>query len=300
MFFQAILAVRAKYPRARILFHVHGEELAQLDPRPIERYLRQADLIIGVSEYITRGLQRNFPRLADRCRTLPNGVDVDEAAPIYEYNRNAYGSERLIFVSRISPEKGVHTLIEAFNLLGAECMETCLELVGPQKAMSYARLSALLHPDQMKTMAPFYNGKTYLQVLTERIDPALTARVRFTGHIPHDQVMDRFRDAYVLIQPSISEALGNAPLEAMACGVPVIGTMTGGIPEAVVDGETGFLVTPGDARALANAILALLHDPARQHAMKDKARQRAVSRFSWDKVVNDLNSLYEEALAQPH
>jgi glycosyltransferase involved in cell wall biosynthesis len=91
----------------------------------------------------------------------------------------------------------------------------------------------------------------------------------------------------VLLFPSLApESFGLVALEAMACGVPVIGSRTGGIPEAVDEGRTGFLVPPGDSEALADRMAWCLDHPSELAEMKSHARERTVALFSMDLVFN--------------
>jgi glycosyltransferase involved in cell wall biosynthesis len=119
--------------------------------------------------------------------------------------------------------------------------------------------------------------------------------VEFAGFVP--DVRQRLAQADVLVMPSLSEGLGVAVLEAMAMGKPVVASNTGGLPEAVADGETGLLVPPGNAEALAGALLALLEDPDRAQAMGKAGRRRAVDHFDRRVIVDRMLSLYREVLS---
>lgn len=299
MFFQAIPHIRARNPRARIVLHIHGEELTRIQPEPVERYLRHADLLLCVSDHIKRGIQANFPRLADRCQTLHNGVDIDRFAAVAEHNIQAPALEtqRSLYVARVSPEKGVHTLLDAFQQVAAHYPNAQLDIIGSQKPVSHERLAALVAREHLDKMLTFYeDSRAYQAHLQAKVTGDLAQRVTFTGHLPHTEITDQFRDAYLLAQPSFSDAFPLSVLEGMACGVPVVGTRVGGIPEAVVDGETGLLVEAGDADGLAAALMSLLADPERRMAMGRAAHQRAVGVFAWDRVVETLEQKYEQLL----
>jgi glycosyltransferase involved in cell wall biosynthesis len=98
----------------------------------------------------------------------------------------------------------------------------------------------------------------------------------------------------ILALPSLAEGFPNVILEGMAAGKPVVATRTGGVPEAVVGGETGLLVPPGDPRALASAILAILRDPVRAKAMGSAGRDRVVREFGMDRAVRAMERLYDD------
>ena len=95
------------------------------------------------------------------------------------------------------------------------------------------------------------------------------------------------------VLPSLEEAFGLPLAEAMASGLPTVATRVGGMPELVVDGETGLLVPPDDAGALADALVRLLEDPALASRLGAGGRARAVERFSWDAVAERALSLYQ-------
>ncbi|MBN2303248.1 MAG: glycosyltransferase family 4 protein [Anaerolineae bacterium] len=299
MFFQAIPHIRARNPQAKIVLHVYGEELARLDPKPVERYLRGADLILCASDYIKRGMQANFPRLADRCQTSYNGVNVSQFAAVAEHNAAASPPEtkRLLYVARVSPEKGVHTLLDAFARIAAGHPNARLEIIGSPQPVPHDRLAALVGPEHMAEMLTFYRDtRGYQQHLQDKVTDDIAHQVTFTGFLPHEEVPDRLRDAYVLIQPSFSDAFPVSVLEGMACRLPIIGTRVGGIPESVEDGETGLLVDAGDVDGLAGALAALLDDPARHAAMAQASYRRVVEVFDWQPVVDTMEQYYGQLL----
>jgi glycosyltransferase involved in cell wall biosynthesis len=94
------------------------------------------------------------------------------------------------------------------------------------------------------------------------------------------------------------EGFSNAILEYMAYGKPVIATCTGGLPEAVIDGETGYLIELGDAAGLSNAILRLIRDPVKQREMGHRGRARAEAEFNWESALNQWNKLLQSSLFQ--
>jgi N-acetyl-alpha-D-glucosaminyl L-malate synthase BshA len=118
--------------------------------------------------------------------------------------------------------------------------------------------------------------------------------VRFLGKV--ENVGDVLRGADLFLLPSATESFGLAALEAMACGVPVIASNAGGIPEVVKDGATGYLAPVGDVAVMAERALHILGDPAEHARMRRCAAEHALS-FSADRVVPRYEKLYEEVLA---
>ena len=105
--------------------------------------------------------------------------------------------------------------------------------------------------------------------------------------------------ADVLVAPSLLEAFGLPAVEAAAAGVPVVASATGGLLDTVVPGQTGLLVPPGDAAALARAIEDLVADRGLAFALGRAGRERVVSRFTWDGIADTLAGYYESLLEPP-
>jgi glycosyltransferase involved in cell wall biosynthesis len=102
----------------------------------------------------------------------------------------------------------------------------------------------------------------------------------------------------VFLLPSSEESFGLAALEAMACGVPVVASNAGGIPELVVDGEGGFTFPVGDTSAMAERVVALLSDPRELARQRERARLRATETFSTAKIVDRYEALYRRLLGR--
>lgn len=115
-FSQFIPIIRAFNPEIKIVLHIQCEWLNQLDQKMIHDRLSKADLILGCSEYITEKIRRRFPKFANQCQTIYNGVDVNRfvkeksGSPLKKE-----GFKRILFVGRVSPEKGVHVLLDSLQ-----------------------------------------------------------------------------------------------------------------------------------------------------------------------------------------
>jgi glycosyltransferase involved in cell wall biosynthesis len=137
--------------------------------------------------------------------------------------------------------------------------------------------------------------------------PALERQIR-EHHLEKHVLLAGFRpDALslhkafdVFVMSSITEGLGTSLLDAMACGKPIVATTAGGIPEVVVDGETGFLVAPRDHEAMASAIVTLLKDESLRRRMGDAGRARARVHFSAERMVQDTLRVYARVTMHPH
>lgn len=119
------------------------------------------------------------------------------------------------------------------------------------------------------------------------------------GYVPASRLGEIFSRSTVFVLPTLREAFGLAFLDAMACGLPCVGTRVGAVPEIVEEGETGLLVPPGDDGALAEAIESLLDDPARARAMGLAGRQRVAERWRWEQVAERLERLLLRCVPDP-
>jgi glycosyltransferase involved in cell wall biosynthesis len=293
-FSQFVPIIRALNPKIKIVLHMHCEWLTQLDRAMIESRLRETDLICGVSEYITEKIRRRFPQFAKRCQTVYNGVDVNTF--VNENRQSApkkNDTKQLLFMGRVSPEKGVHVLLEAFQKVLKQYPQVQLKIVGQQDALPIEYLVALSNDPKEIDLKRFYGGN-YISYLKNQLSSSEASHVFFIGAVPHRLLTKLYRDADVCVVPSVcNEPCAMPILEAMATGVPVVATKGGGIPELVADGKTGLLVDRDDASALAEAILRLLQDEKLGKSIARAARERAVEFFSWDQSVKKLLRLYK-------
>ena len=276
--------------RAATVLHMHCEWLNQLDRRMIGRRLASVALVAGCSDYVSGRVREAFPRT--RTATLYNGVDARAFA-----QRDAGDAARILYVGRVSPEKGVHVLVNAFEEVLARRTDATLEVVGPEGVVPLEMGPRIDATPRVRALERFY-AAPYADSLRRALSERARARVRFAGALPHADLPSRYAAAAVLAAPSVwNEPFGMPVVEAMAAGIPVTATRVGGIPETVLDGETGLLVPPDDAPALACALLRLLDDRPLARRLGEAGRRRARERFSWDAVAERALRLYRELTA---
>jgi len=133
-----------------------------------------------------------------------------------------------------------------------------------------------------------------LEAELRRAAEPLGGRFMFTG--PRNDVPALMAAMDVLAVPSLNEGMGRVLLEAGASGTPVVASRAGGIPDIVDDGETGLLVPPRDAHALAEAIIELIATPERRHWMGATARAKIAPQYSLENMVRQIETVYEEIL----
>lgn len=241
-------------------------------------WLRDGDAFVAMSHRIREEfLAAGVP--SERIALLPHGVDTERFRPATAGERAALRArlglppEALVvtYTGRLLRGKGLETLVAAFERAAAREPRAHLVLVGSGAGQ------ALSVEDELR----------------QRVrDGGVEPRVTFAGRV--DAVEDWLRASDVFAFPSIFEALGISLVEAAACGLPCVGSRTGGIVDVIEDGQTGRLVPPGDTDALAAALGDLLADPARRAAMGQAARRVALRRFDVLDSLERYRSLFHE------
>lgn len=288
--------IRLLNRKAKIVIHMQCEWLTRLHQATIARRLKGVDLILGCSDYVTDKVRLNFPQFAHRCQTLYNGVDVETFSPNGGPVSVNHGRTVVLWVGRISPEKGIHTLITAFSEVARRCPRAQLEIVGPVAELSLETLLTCDDPANILPLSKFYDGKGYLSHLRQQVlSLGLADHVTFTGPVPHRDLVRRYQGADVFVFPSVCNELFGMPIvEAMSAGTPAVATQAGGMPELIENGRSGLLVPRDDSAALAEAIMRLLADENLRRSMGRAARQRALECFSWESIAEALMGHYNE------
>lgn len=295
---QFIPVMRRLNPRSKIILHMECDWLVQLDRHALDRQLRGADLIAGCSDYVTDAIRVRFPHYANRCVTIYNGVDTSTFCPSDKWRENS-DCEQIIFANRISPEKGLHVLLEAFEMVAAQRPKAVLEIVGPDAVLPIDAVISVSANPVIRDLSRFYPG-SYRRDLQRRLPDRLRGRVLFLGGLGHPELAKRMQKADVLVQPSVfDEPFGMPIVEGMACGLPIVASAVGGIPELIEDGRTGFLVERNEPAALADALVRLLANPAMARSLGLAGRARAKATFSWERIVDSLNVCYFERVGTP-
>jgi spore coat protein SA len=282
---QFVPVIRRMHPRCTISLHMQCEWLTQLNGGLVAKRLEQTDIIIGCSEYITRKIAEKFPEYADRCVTVPNAADEVPS------NGEPSGDSKVVLcVNRLSPEKGIHDLIQAFHKVLQRFPAARLQLVGGAGSVPLEFVVGLSDEPHVAALHVFYQNQRngakdrYLEVLESEAGEELGKRIIFEGHVAHDQIGAYYERAAVLVNSSLSEPFGISLVEAMMHRRPVVATRVGGMTYTVDDGRTGFLVDPASPNALANSICDVLKDRERARQMGEAGRRKALEKFSWERT----------------
>jgi glycosyltransferase involved in cell wall biosynthesis len=292
--------LRGQRRNRRVVLEMQAEWLSQMDKKRVSHELEAVDAVVAVSDHIARLFRESFPAYRGRVITAYNGVNVEDFQPAPSQDIDGEEVLPILFVGRVSPEKGVHTLLEAFAQIVSRVERARLIIVGGRATLREDFIVSISSDPLVRALSRFYNGSVssdyqqYLDSLVNRL--RLGDKVRFVGEVPHKELPDWYRSSRVVVNPSLSESFGISIVEGMACGLPVVGTKVGGMRETILDGETGLLVEPERPDLLAEAVVLLLNDSETARRMGGKGRARAVEHFSWRARAERLLSAYRMIL----
>jgi alpha-maltose-1-phosphate synthase len=250
--------------------------------------LEMADAVIAVSQETRADVLRLFAIPPERVHVIHNGIDTDEYRPTPATDTlERFGIDPadpyVLFVGRVTRQKGIVHLVRALRHL-----DPTLPVVLAAGAPDTPEIAKEME-DAVATVRASHPRVTWIAEMLDK-----------------PSIRQLYTHAGVFVCPSVYEPFGIINLEAMACETAVVASAVGGIPEVVVDGETGLLVPfeaaggtsfePRDPerfeRDLAAAIMTLVADPARRNAMGKAGRRRAVERFGWDAIARQTVGLY--------
>ncbi|MGL5942332.1 MAG: glycosyltransferase [Waterburya sp.] len=236
-----------------------------------EELKRKASVFIAVSDFIRHKLiEQGYPQ--DKIIQHYIGVDTVKFSPTSHQAEQRY----ILCVGRHTEKKGIDTLLRAFARIASK------------------------HPDVVLWQVGQGSLTAKLQTLTKQL--GIEKNVRFLGAQPHERVLQLMQQAEIFALPSQVAASGECEglpiviLEASACGVPVVSTYHSGIPEAVIDGETGFLVSEKDDRALAEKLDILLSDRILGRKMGQQGRELSNQKFDIRKQTTKLEAIYHSLI----
>jgi spore coat protein SA len=279
---------KKRFPGKKIIFHMHNiyNYLGRFE-KPHGDFEIPADLTVACSRFLLEAEKERMVRGSRQQAVIYNGVDTDTFVPAWEKKEKAaelrrrYGLEgkkTVLYTGKIRESKGVMVLFEAMKQVFARDSRAHLLLAGGT-GFGYKRADK---------RTEFYDR------LQREID-SFQSRVTLIPFTPPAEMPQIYLLGDVFAAPSqLKEALGMVFLEASSCGLPLIGTTQGGIPEIVVDGKTGFLLKEKNNSAeLALRISRLLDNPEEARAMGKEGRRFMEDHFSWPRIAASLEDLYD-------
>ncbi len=265
-------------PNTRVITTLHGTDitLVGLEPSflPVIKFsIERSDGVTAVSRFLKEKTLTNFG-IDKPIEVIPNFVDSTKYKRIDTAGiRNlwpANGAKTLIHTSNFRPVKRVHDVIRIFSEVRKK-IPSNLILIGDG-------------PD-----------RSSCELLCREL--GIQDHVKFVGK--QVEIVDLLSSGDLFLMPSQSESFGLSALEAMACGVPVISSSVGGLPELNIHNQTGYIAEIGDIDRMAKYAVDLLANPAKHRAFSEAARNRAIE-FNLDKIVTQYEEYYQRVLNEGH
>jgi phosphatidylinositol alpha-1,6-mannosyltransferase len=253
---------------------LYGKDILSSKHNPIDKILLRIALLmsdkIGVNSKATAHL---LPKsIYRKISILYPGIDP-QMANVAKETKKPNLKREILFVGRLVKRKGVDKVLKAFQLLQSKMPNTQLVIVGNGPQMKF-----------LKTLAK---------------ELGIEGKVEFTGKLTGRPLFEKYSQCDLFVMPSERlnldvEGFGMVFLEAALFRKPVVGTWSGGIPEAVIDGYTGILVKPGDVNALKDAMVLLLTNEELARKMGENAYNRVIKEFTWEKAAKKFLEMYDK------
>lgn len=228
----------------------------------MKKTIKNSNAIIAVSSSVRNELSKYYG-IVDNVHVIHNGVDTDFFRPIEQSGRSNY----ILYVGRLSYRKGLLELVDAFKDIAKESnVDLVLCGKGPLR-----------------------------KVLEDSVKKAgLDDRVHFKGFVTRSELRDLYQKAKMFVAASSYETGPLTALEAMSCGLPLVVTRVGIMPDLIIDGQNGLFVEKNNSGDITLKCLAILSDEELSRKMGERARKTAVDGCQWSKVVKDIQDLYSE------
>jgi len=232
-----------------------------------ELVVPRLEKIITVSKASAKSVAGAYGVSESKIGVVYNGVDTELFRPDPNMVKK---KNQLVFVGNTEDrKKGIRYLLEALLYLPKEVRLKVVDGGAPRHLV--------------------------MEELTRRFN--IKDRVETTGKIPTEQLVQAYQESEIAVVPSVYEGFGFPVAEAMACGLPVVASDGGALPEVVgKNGETGLIVPKQEPRALAKAIKLLIENPELRYKLSENGQKRVRSLFSWEKSAKDLVELYQEMI----
>jgi glycosyltransferase involved in cell wall biosynthesis len=245
--------------------------------------LERSHMVLADSRFTAQELAEVYELPPEKARVVYPGLNPvflgEPAVEEIETALRAYCLEPpyLAYIGNLHPRKNLATLLEAFAMMRERGLEHRLAVIGG------GGLGKL-------------NNTEYRKLMFRVEDLGLENEVIFTGYVPDERLVALLARADVLVFPSIYEGFGLPPLEAMACGVPVITSARASLPEVVGDAAL-LLEDPLEAEEIAARVEAVISDPALRSDLVEKGRERA-RLFTWEKAAAQVFEVYEQVMEE--
>lgn len=232
--------------------------------------IKKANTLTAISEYLKNYIQKINPTA--KITLIPNGIDYEKFISAKPQQREELGIDKtakvIITISRLVPKNGLVSLIKSIEIAKSVISDIKLIIIGS---------------------GPLETG---LKNLTAELN--LSGDILFLGEKKYSEIPHFLKTADLFIRPSHSEGLGNAFIEAMAAGIPIIGTPVGGIPDFLKDGETGLFCEVGNPKDLAEKIIHLLNNQELREKLIKNGLEMARAKYNWNNIAKKFREIYSK------
>lgn len=283
-----ILFLLRKYRRIKIVWTNHTSQFLELYEQrkiiKINKIVTLANKIIAPSQELAIKSWEGTEAKEENVFYIYNGVDTqkfhikDKDVTLLKEFNIIENNKIALCARRFEKKNGIRYLLKAVPNIIKQLPEFRLILIGDYKGAS----------DN--------SDKDYIRKFI--VNNKLENYIICLGSMQHSELIQYYHCADITVLPSLLEAVSISGLESLACGKPIIGSNVGGIPEIIINGETGYLCPPKSSEELANNICNLLRDKFKLKEFSEKSRNLAVAKFSWDIVIDKVEIVYRAALCE--
>lgn len=281
--------LRKLNPKAKIILHFHQVSAMEGKPALNPRLIKETDLFMGCSRFITEEVSRRFGVAPDKTAvaynalewsSFPHGEDRASRRKQTRWQMDIKEEEVvLLYSGRLAKNKGVHLLINAANLLIKDGFNIKVIICG---AAGYSTQRMTSYIQKLHNLA-YINHDRFL----------------FTGFVEHKKIADYYLAADLVVIPSeVDEGFCVVTIEALACGVPVVASKRGGIPEIIKEGKTGALAEGPTLDSLTSRIKEFFLDREKFRLMAEEGQSMVRDSFTWDAVCNPLFERYKSLVKE--
>ncbi|MEX2739473.1 MAG: glycosyltransferase family 4 protein [Candidatus Wukongarchaeota archaeon] len=271
----SFLRIFRKYP---LLLHIHGglgippmgdtpfmQKFAKVayDKSISPVLFKIADKIASVCKYDLKTLEEKYNVPPEKLIHVPNAVDIDLFKDVKPFEERVNKDPRIAFVGDMEIWKGPEYVLKAHRILEKENIKAELIMVGEGS-------------------------------LKQKLQRLSSSRVKFTGQVPHEKVINILGESNLFTLPSLWEGAPTTILEAMASTTPVVASSVGGIPELIQNEKTGMMVPPSNVVSLANSLKRLIEEPDLSKYIAKNAKTKVSEENEFKKVAGMLEKIYEE------
>jgi len=225
--------------------------------------IKNADSAIALTDDMKKVMQKIYHR---DIVVVPNGINIADQLDKPDMKDEAAHGKSILYVGRLESVKGVQYLIRAMKRVHDKIPDARLIIIGDGKER-----------DMLEALSIQLGIQKYVQI---------------GGEVPHEKVLSFMQQADVFVLPSLSEGFPMVIIEALACGLPIVASRVGGVPEIITNDTNGYLVEAKDAETIANKIILLLQDEKLRKKISDNNKQ-LVKKYTWENVIVELERLYQ-------